>query len=217
MDVVTLYNLALSEVGQQHTVAETTEPSLEAELCNRWFDYVSQMTFSLAPWPEVTAFARLALLRERDPQAAWQPADPAPNFRYVFAPPSDLIRPFHLQSFGRFHYQAGTISCNELQPILFYIRKEPNLSKWGIDLFSAVMYILASKIAHPLTGKPDLAITLMQKAELLAADAVVRALHTLDQKLTSDPEWITARGFGQSLPRERYFFPFTAANFETTA
>lgn len=216
-DVLTLYNLALSEVGQQHTVAETSEESLEAELCNRWFNYVTDMTFGLAPWPEVQAFARLPLLRERNPAEPWQPTDPTPEYRYLFGTPSDMVRPFHLQSFGRFHFAQRKISCNEFTPILFYIKKEPDLTQWSVELFTAVMHHLASKIAHAITGKPDLALTQFQKAEMLANDAAVRALNTLDQRLTSDPDWIRARGY-QTLPAtERYFFPFASLNFEASS
>jgi hypothetical protein len=215
-DVTTLYNLALSEIGHQHTVSDVSEQSLEAETCNRWFGYVSETTFGLAPWPEVTTFARLPLVRERNFSAPWQPGDPSPEFQYLFGTPSDMIRPFHLQSYSRFHFSNKQISCNELAPILYYIRRQPDMTQWGMDLFSAVMYALSAKICHSMTGKADLAITLYQKAELLASDAAVRALSTEDQRYTSDPDWLVARGYQLSSPATRYFYPFAALNIEAS-
>lgn len=91
--VTGIFNLACSAIGTRARIASPTENSREAEVCRDWYDLIRDRVLQMAPWPEATAWSRLALLQERDDTLDWASTDPDPGFRYMYALPSDYIYP----------------------------------------------------------------------------------------------------------------------------
>lgn len=214
--VVEIFNMALSAAGTSSTVSTVDEKSREAETCQRWYGLVRDLVLGAAPWPSATAYARLSRVAERDMNSLWQGADPAPSYRYAYAIPADLIRPYHLQDFARFEYRGDRIFCMGEAPILFYIKQETDVSKWSADLTSAVVHLLASKIAPQYKGDDNTVMRLVQQAFIAADDAMVAAANSQQELHSTMPDWIQARGYGGGMPLQRYYFPFDARNIEAS-
>jgi len=210
---VDIFNMALSAVGASSTVSEENEVSREAEVCNRWYKAARDTALGMAPWPEARGYARLAKSSERIEGHIWTLAGPAPAYRFSFAVPADLIKPFHLQSFQRFEYSGRTISCAESAPILYYIKRLEDVTKWENPLTMSVVFTLASYIAMPLTGKDDVDSKMMQKAMLISDEMTLQVVNTESVSMETIPSFISARGYSQ-FPSERYFYSFGSNNIE---
>lgn len=211
MALAALWNRALSAIGAEDSVSDPTENSREAATCRKWYPFVRDMIQGAAPWPSVTDYARLALVGTADDQ--WSSGDPTPGFIYRFAAPAGLLRPYYLNSFARFAYTRGHISCNEPAPILYYLRREEDLQMWDLDLEIAVTHMLAAYLAKPLAGKSqimqeqfELAQFKVEEARAAAANVEMRAVEDL-------PDWLQVRGYGNS-PVDKYFYPLGALNVE---
>ena len=211
---VDLFNRALSEVGADSSVSEENEQSREASLCRLWYEPSRDSVLRAAPWPSATKYARLAKVAERDQDEPWKNSDPDPQFRYSFAVPSDLLRPFHLHDFSRFAFTGNRISCESPDPILYYISRQVDITSWSVDLQNAVIYRLASHIAKPYTGSTDLAQLAMQKALMLTEDAITTAANQQHMQYDTLPEFIQARGYAEYPYHQRYYFPFTSKALE---
>ena len=101
-DETGMYNLALSVVGSESSVADPTEEAREAEVCRLWYSTVVESVLRAARWPSARAVIRLALLQERDFDVDWVAADPEPPWKYAYAYPSDMLRPRYQTSYARF-------------------------------------------------------------------------------------------------------------------
>ncbi len=214
MSKVDIFNKALSEVGADSLVSEENEQSREASLCRLWYDNARDSVLRAAPWPAATKYARLAMLSERDMDEDWQSSNPDPQFRYKFAAPADLLRPYHLHDFSRFSFTANQISCNEKDPILYYISRQVDISEWSVDLENAVIFRLASHIAKPYTGSNELAQLAMQKALMLTEDAITVAANQQHFQYETLPDFIRERGYAEYPYWQRYYFPFTSKALE---
>lgn len=214
--LVQLYNQALSEVGASTTVSAADELSREAELCNLWFETARDSVLGAAPWPSAIAYARLALTQERDFAEPWVGADPTPQFRFRYAVPANLLKPYHLQSFARFEFIDRAISCHEETPILYYISRQTDLSRWSTDLVLAVMYRLAAHLAMPYTGKQDMANQALQKSLVLSDEVIASTANQQNQRYDTVPDFIQVRGYGGNAPAQRFFYPFEYQNIEAS-
>lgn len=214
-DLVSLYNLASSAAGSRNNIASPTEVSREAELCELWFGPVRNQVLRAAPWPNTRAFARLALLAERDPDLEWTASDPEPGLSYVYAVPSDIINPRYLTTFERFNYgpwsnngtDVMTVSAQTANAVLAYTKVPSNIGLWDPQLYFAIAYALAAHITMPLSGKPQRAQNAAQLANQLILQARVNAANTDVESYETIPEWISARGYAGSYPPTRYIYP----------
>lgn len=209
---VHIYNMALNAVGTKDDVAFTTEESREAEVCRLWFGPVRDHVFRAAYWPSTKAFARLALLAERDDSVAWATGDPEPGFRFAYAQPADALRPRYLTTFGRFstgiHQGQKAIVSQEEAVILAYTKAEDNVALWDVSLQFAVAHALAAFIAMPLHGKPSRAKKAEDTANGLITEARVVAANEEENQYDSIPDWIAARGYGGSVAVSRFLYPY---------
>lgn len=204
-DEVGVYNLALNAVGERSNLSSPTENSRQAEVCRLWYETVRNHILSAAPWPEAMAFDYLALLDEQD-NNTWTAGEPRPGYRYVYAEPSDCLRPRYLSTFEPFMRTEGRIHTNTQSAILFYTKKQANVSLWSSDLLMAIAYGLAAHICNPLSGKPSRARVLADQANELILGARVNAANSQTEQHESIPEWIRARGY--TIPeRQRFIYP----------
>lgn len=81
MSVLTIWNLALSHLGDDATVDSPNEQSVVAELCRQFYATARDTTLELHPWNFATRRGPLALLTEQ-PFRAWA---------YAYAMPADAL------------------------------------------------------------------------------------------------------------------------------
>lgn len=208
-----LWNQALGHLGVTTQVDDEDEVSTEAELCARYYDGVQDLVLRAAPWASAIAFSRLANFATRDFGDDWVDTDPPPNWAYAFSLPSDHLRPRYIaETYEPFELSyVGTtpvIACDNDIPILAYTKRQTNIAQWDIDLFTAVTYALAGRLAPGITGNTaDLnnMFTLANEIVLIA-----RANNANQQGIIPDtlPEWLTLRGQGiTSAPGARFIYP----------
>jgi hypothetical protein len=208
---VQVYNLALNAVGERSNISSPTEQSRPAEVCHLWYSTVRDQILSAAPWPEATKIAYPALLAEADDEDAWLATEPRTGYNFVYAMPSDALRPRYMSDFSRFLYTSygdqRALHSNTESAILAYTSRLENVSLWDAELQMAIVYGLAANICMPLSGKPARAKMLADKANELVISARVNAANSNNETFESVPDWIIARGFNISSP-SRYFHPY---------
>lgn len=208
-DEVSVYNLALNAIGARNNVEITAEASREAEVCRLWYAAVRDQILAAARWPSARKFQRLAA--NSSAQDVWADGDPEPGFTNSFKAPSDMLRPQHLSSFGRFTLTASgselIISCSEETPILAYTFRQTNIALWDSEMQLAVVYGLAAHICLPLNGKLQRAQSVLNQANAIVVNARVGAANTDDNPAQAMPDFLAARG-GSNLA----FQPFVYFN-----
>jgi hypothetical protein len=208
---VQVYNLALNAVGERSNISSPTEQSRPAEVCRLWYSPVRDQILSAAPWPEATKIAYPALLATADDDDAWLETEPRTGYQYVYAMPSDALRPRYMSDFSRFLFTSfdgqRALHSNTPSAILAYTSRLENVALWDSGLQMAIVYGLAANICMPLCGKPARAKALADKANELVMSARVDAANSNNETYESIPDWITARGFNSS-SSQRYFYPY---------
>lgn len=213
-DEVSLYNMALNAVGTRDDVSAPNEVSREAEVCRLWFEPARNQVLRAAPWPCALAFARLAVLAERDESVNWTPTDPNPGWHWAYAVPDDLLTPRFSSSYSPFDYgvygSVRAVMSNEEAMILAYTKKQTIIPLWDAGLYMAVAYALAAYIAMPLTGKQSTAKRSEDQANALILSAREASANDSETFLDTVPDWISARGYACPAPTRRFFFPYGA-------
>lgn len=208
---VQIYNLALNAIGERNNISLPTEQSRPAEVCRLWYSPVRDQVLSAAPWPEATKIAYLALLAQQDDDATWLETEPRTGYQYVYALPSDMLRPRYMSDFSRFLFSSyngqRAVHSNTQNAILAYTSRLENVALWDSALQMAIVYGLAANICMPLSGKPARAQALANRANELITTARVDAANSNNEYYESIPDWITARGFNTTSP-QRYFHPY---------
>lgn len=208
---VQVYNLALNAVGSRDNISLPTEQSREAEVCRLWYSPVRDQVLAAAPWPEATKIAYLALLAEQDDDATWLETEPRTGYQYVYALPSDALRPRYMSDFSRFLFSGyngqRAVHSNTASAVLAYTSRLENIALWDSALQMAIVYGLAANICMPLTGKPARAKALAERANELITTARVDAANANNERYESIPDWIVARGFNTT-SSPRYFHPY---------
>jgi hypothetical protein len=210
-----IFNLALGACGSTYLVRSADERSPEAEVCRLWFPAVRDNVQSAAPWPSVKTSRRLARLSEAE--SLWDESQPGPGYAFAYAVPSNLLIPYHLDSFRPFAYSVSNegermISTNEETPILHYLQRNENIANWSSDLVLATAYTLSVHIARQLTGKASTIGENMQIASSMISDQRMRAANAADEPREVVPDHIQARGYAMT-PQTRYYYPMQNVNF----
>lgn len=211
--VVDIYNWALASVGNTYRVQATTEASAEAEACSLFYENVRDQILRSAPWDCARAYVRLAASAIRDDAADWIATDPAPGWKYGFALPPDYLWPRYLSTFARFDLGISStdqrvLYCNDPAPILCYTKRQVRVDIWDSDLQAAIGFALGAHIAMGVTGNLD-------KVRLVTAQAIDKILSARQAASNAPqnvlvetiPEWIRARGYGDSMPSIPYIYP----------
>lgn len=208
---VQVYNLALNAIGERSNISSPTEQSRPAEVCHLWYSPVRDQVLAAAPWPEATKIAYPALLATVDDEDAWLETEPRTGYSYVYAMPSDALRPRYMSDFSRFLFTnyggQRALHSNTESAILAYTSRLENVALWDPELQMAIVYGLAANICMPLSGKPSRAKMLAEKANEIITSARVAAANANNESYESIPDWITARGFNHSAS-QRYFHPY---------
>lgn len=195
-NLVQIYNLALAKVGHTKFVAATTDRSVEAELCNVFYEQCRNQLLREYPWRFAKRRAALSILAGTPP-TAWQfqyskPSD-CLRARYLANPlgrnvRADLAVPFEVASVG----DQEVIFTDLEDAELVYTQLITDPTRFDALFVIALATLMASELALPLRGKPDLTEPLRQGAEILALRATAASLNE-GHEATPDTEFLGAR------------------------
>lgn len=215
-DEVKIWNLALAAVGARSFISSPTEKSKEADLCRLHYEEVRDTVLKSAMWPCSRAYAQLALMRGRDPSAAWLPTDPPPQWQRAYAVPQDLLAPRYLLSFARFEYgvlgEERAIFAAEERPILVYTRRVTNTSLFDQGLRNAVVALLASRLVIPASAKDNRAAALREQAVEAVLLARTEFANESEDHYEALPSWVQVRGISHPVRQSRFYYPVSDIN-----
>jgi hypothetical protein len=204
---VAIYNMALSAIGNQETVASTDEASPAAQTCSIWYTMTRNRVFQAAPWSDLKGTFRLALKSTRDDTKQWQVTDPTPGFTYAY----------NLTDYSNFGISTmadnkRTLMAHTAQAILIYTKLVADPSLWNAGLLDAVVFALAAQIVKPITGKTtDIPGFLQIAKSKINSSLMAEANQSYLIVQPPNPEWIAARGSAYDTPYAPFIFP--AADF----
>lgn len=160
--VVDICNLALGRLGLKAFISSLDEATAEAEVCNRFFNATRDAALASAPWPFAKKRATLALLSGVT-RAGWafcyaKPSDClSPRFVWngLRNPRPDQLIPFELELGDA---DGSHIICTDHPGAeLVFTKRVDNPTLFHPLFVNALAWRLASELAAPLSGKPDLA------------------------------------------------------------
>ena len=91
--------------------------------------------------------------------------------------------------------------------ILCYTKKQTLVPLWDIALRMAVANALAAYICMPLIGKAARAKKAEDTANSLIMQAREQSANDDNDFLDTVPDWLVARGYAESAPMARFYWP----------
>lgn len=212
--LVDIFNMALGACGSSSTISDASERSREAAVCRLWYPLVRDNVQTAAPWPSVKAHQRLARLSASD--VPWTDTGAEPGYDFAYSCPSDMLIPYHLDSFQRFSYGVfGTtrvLSTSDEGPILTYNRRSEDVAMWDHPLIISTVYTLATHIARQVTGRSTTIGENKQLATEIVQDMRMSVANAQDERFETLPAHLVARGYANPTP-SRYYYPMQSLNF----
>lgn len=218
MSVVSVWNKALTLAGARGLIASEDERTREREICSTWYDHIRRTVLGGAFWPSSRKRLYLSLLQERDTSISWAAGDPAPGYQYLYAIPTDLLRPRFLADYSQFeeffdHTRsngegARVLSANMPEAILEYSFDQTNPVFWEPTLENAIVFNLAAVICNSLNAKENKTQRLFQQANDMTMEARVAFANVSNAYQETIPDWIAVRGYADGAPKAQYFFPY---------
>lgn len=211
--LVTLFNQALSLVGDRNGLSDPEAKSPQANACRLWYETSRDMILSSAPWPSSRRFKNLTLIRERT-EDIWDASAPSPTYKYSYILPNDCLHPWYLADWSRFELGFGSsersLHTNTKDPILFYGANDTPIPHWETPLFHAVTRLLAANINSERSGKVSVTNNLLEIARDQVSASVTTFSNQEDTQVESTPDFFAARGFEMTLQTTRYYYPVNA-------
>lgn len=153
--IVDLCNLALSHLGQGYVVNEITERTPHANLCNTYYPICrKELLDDIHQW----TFAVNTVALNQD---AGYVGD-----RTAWVLPSDVIRPFQLESEQRFYIEGDYLFTDDPAPVLRYVRDVKDLARLPMKFKVALSYLLAARIAGALIQDTNKQVAMLQMYEV---------------------------------------------------
>ncbi len=199
MDVLGVWNAALTQAGGRQLLASTADVSLAGDLLRLWYVPSRDYVFRKAAWPSLRYVTTLALVAENDFVDDWTPADPPLPWRYAYARPANMLAARWLQSakvdagkissvreydfaFSRMG-DAKVILTNVESAVLTYSKPVENPEDWDDDLLQAVIFHLAGNLTMPLSGQAPL-----QRSNFAVASEYIRM--ALETQANADHQYV---------------------------
>lgn len=173
---VQICNMALGHIGHTQRIADLTERTVAAELCNLYYEQARDFTLESYPWPEATQYATLGLI-DVGPNDDW-------DYRYQV--PSDCVSVRRIVTdLGRVDpnpppfmlgYSANgrVIYTDEADAVIEYTLRLEDTALFKMTLGEAISWYLAFLICPGLAKDPKQAQGCFQvwQAMLSRAQAV---------------------------------------------
>ncbi|ENX58309.1 MULTISPECIES: hypothetical protein [Acinetobacter] len=181
--ITDLFNLALSHLAQGYVVNDPTEQTPHAKLCSTYYPVCRQ---DILDDEHQWTFAVGSLALNAD-------AGYADAIAYVL--PSDMIRPFQLESGTPFYVQGDHLFTSDPSPVLRYVRDIKDLSLLPQKFKVALSYLLAGRIAGALINDQEKQTMMLQIYEIEKAKAIRTDLqqHRIERRPDFDGSLYLAR------------------------
>lgn len=201
--VLEICNMALAHLRLRE-IASIDDQTTEGVGCKRFYQQSVDETLRSVDWN----FARTHLSGALVPGA-----QQIPGWRFAYEYPPDCAAVRGIARWNRADPQqkytlsqnngVRLIYTNALSPVFIYTTKAAPVAAYDDDFVSALSYVLATKLAIPLTGKAELMTGMQQlargKMALASADNYNEEPETLDDAV---PDWLAVRGV-PNLTREQ--------------
>ena len=193
---IAICNMALSRIGISTPIAALDESSVEAQLCNQWFEVARDATIYDFDWPFCSKRTTLGLVEE----------DPNDDWAYSYRLPADCLRARRLVD-GTGHLgddgaefeisgddSGGLLLTDEATATLLYSRSVTNPAFFPPAFAMALAWRLAVEIAPALSRKESVMQTCWQAYALAIAGAASAVANESRGRKPGDASSIVARG-----------------------
>lgn len=193
--IVDIYNMAVMEAGHSQAITDPNESTNAANLCRTFYPSCRDMVLEAVDWNFATKRVVLSLLTNTQT-----------NWEYAYAYPADAVRVRALVLEGkRAPGQAAVpfevaqmdgqrvILTDLPEAEMIYTARVENPNLFSPTFTTALTYLLASRVAVPLTGKPDMAAQARQGYLLTLASAAAHSLNEVQRDQMPDDEFTEAR------------------------
>lgn len=158
--ITDLFNLALSHLAQGYVVNDPIERTPHANLCNTYYPVCRQDI--LDDEHQWTFAVRTMSLN----------IDAGYTRAVAYVLPSDMIRPFQLESGASFFIEGDHLFTSDNTPILRYVQDVKDLALLPQKFKIALSYLLAGRIAGPLINDMEKQTMMLQMYEIEKAKAI---------------------------------------------
>lgn len=194
---VSIYNMALTNVGDFTTVATPADHTKQAKICGIHYANCRDRALAAHWWPFATRRRALALSTTEPPEE-WQ---------YAYGMPSDCVTPQYLADGGRVRRPeqaipftieddgAGTplLLTDQKDAVLVFTARIESPALYPPDFEYALGWLLASAIVVPLSLKPDFRVMAVQEYLRAITTAKARAENGVQRDPPPDGEFVAAR------------------------
>lgn len=192
-------NLALMDIGVSDGIANlATEESKAARVCRRLYEATRDHALQEFPWSFATRRVALALLT----------TDPPTNWAYAYRFPSDCIQPQGLVVSGTRTPRAtqkipfevagdssGRVIYTDLVDAeLLYTARIEDTTLFEPMFVTALAALLASRIAMPMSVKPELAANAGKAYVNILHNAAAHSMNQSQPGVEPDSEFVSVRG-----------------------
>ena len=192
---VQIAKLALQHIGDRYDISDITEATPEAEQVNLLFDDTRDALLRQHPWAFATKYTSPASLSGTAPG----------HWDYMFQYPTDCIRLLGIinplgedQPKVKFEVARNSTGdrifmCNEETPQIYYTARIEDTADYDPEFVMAFSYVLAARMAMPLTGDRSIAGDLYEQARAVLSQAGASDANEGIEESNPDADWIRAR------------------------
>lgn len=200
--VTDIYNMALMRCGSSAAISNPTEKTQEANLCNAFYAQCRDYVLRDFPWGFAQRQVALAELAATAGEANGFPAGWGYKYSYpndclmvhgiypgIRNPRTDQKVPYQIMSDGA----STAIYTDQEAAELVYTAKVTDTTLFEPMFISALVFLLASEIALPLTVNPRVLEQLRAGYQQAVRDAAARSMNESQFSLTPDCELLAVR------------------------
>lgn len=190
-------NLALLRIGNTEFIDALNEATTQAAVCSQIYEHAREVALTRFPWVWATKRATLAVV-DGETRSGWL---------YVYAVPSDCLRPLEIWSGARapardqripFWVERGAsasrvILCDVEDAELSYLVNVEDVAEFPALFADALSWLVAADLALALPGKSGLASGALSAYEAALARARASDLAQRQEDMVPDAEAIRVR------------------------
>lgn len=170
-----IINVALARLGES-PIQLIDEGSAPANAAKQLYDTARLATLRDYNW----AFAlRITDLARYDESAV--------DFQFAYALPSDYLRAVRLRGESPFAIRGGVLYTDSSRAVLEYVADVTDASLYDAKFIEALTHKLASELAMPVKGSPELMNYYRQSYDILIKNAAAQSTGECRRPLSDNP------------------------------
>ena len=193
ISAVSICNMALGKFGAQPVLA-LTEDSDNARACNRVYEQCRDSLLRRHPWNFAVNRATLAMLADA----------PAYGYDYAFQLPANpyCLRVLELyeerEDGADWHIEGRTLVTDSDTARVKYIKRVTDPTQFDTGFVNALVPLIASEVAIPITGESGIAETMLklyekEYLEAIGEDALEGHADEDDKPVEDEGSWLSQR------------------------